>query len=158
MADGVSHVSSACLKIRKNNRQRTTRLKRIKPSLTLCIIALLSIAGFSSATDFEAYKESYEKKLEKIILDHRTKIDELDGQYLKCLNTLGTRAQKQGDLEKVTAVTAETERFIEAQTVSEDVLKDSFPDLKKLQESCIIQVSKLELAKAKPVGGQVKTD
>lgn len=131
--------------------QRTTRMKRIKPALILSIITLLSIARLSSAGDLKTYTETYEKKLEEITLAHSTKTDEMNARYLKYLRTLGTSVQKQGELDKVKAVTKEIERFIKAKTVSKDVSKDTFPDLKKLQQSYITHAKSLELGKAKQV-------
>ena len=82
----------------------------MKRLIAVAGIVLIS-AGLASAADLAAYKATYEKQMEGIILTHGMKMTELGQQYSTALDVLLAKVKKDGDLDKTTAVLEELARF-----------------------------------------------
>jgi len=120
----------------------------MKTAITIIGVVLVS-ASLASAVDLKTYKDKYEQSLEEIILAHGMKMSDLGQQYTKSLDVLLTRVKRKGDLNKVTAVMDEIQRFRK-----ENAMPDAPPallDIKNLQVSYTKQASALEGHNAKRV-------
>lgn len=115
-------------------------------------IAVLFLAcwaiSISPAADLKTYKDVYDKSLEEIVLGHGPKLQELQQQYAKSLEVVKARVQGGGDLEKTKAVMGEIERFQKDKNIP---LDSALPELKKLQNVFLKQLTDLEQDKARRV-------
>jgi len=81
-------------------------------------IALLS-ANLTSAKDLKTSKAIYELRLGSVNRSHRTRMSNLGDNYTKALDSLLSKVQKAGDLDKTTVVKKEIARFNLSQTMPE---------------------------------------
>jgi hypothetical protein len=101
-----------------------------------------------TCAEFKAVWDSYKDALEKIAAEHQGKLDALQQQYLKALETLKGTVQSQGHLEKTIAITAEIERFGEEKGVPPEPGADTLAEVKRLQASYAKAVAPLEKERA----------
>ena len=122
---------------------------------TSAVLVLLTCATTLLASDLKTYKATYEKEMESIILGRGVTVSQLNESYSKSLKDLSDRATNAGDLDKVRAVMAETERFAKENTVLSGDAKDSSPDLKRAQLAYLQNMTGLKSAQARKIMGLV---
>jgi len=86
-----------------------------------------------TCTEFKAIWDVYKANAEKITADFQPRLDVLQQQYQKGLETLKGTVQRRGDLEKTQAVVAEIERFEETKSVPPTPEEDTIAEIKTLQ-------------------------
>jgi hypothetical protein len=101
--------------------------------------------------DLKTLQDMYAKAIQKVEGDNASAAQSLSATYVKELQTLQQTAKKAGDIEQLTAVNRELERFKTEQTVP-DQPDASIPDaVKKLQTQYKSVVTKNDLEKNKKI-------
>lgn len=117
--------------------------------LTAIAGVVMLTAGLASANDLNAYKSTYEKRLDDLILSHGIQMTELGQQYIKSLEKLLAKIKKAGDLDKTTAVMEEVARFRNERGIP--ATPSELPDLQYLQSLFTKQASIQEAENAKSI-------
>ena len=107
-----------------------------------------ALAGFVAvcvqAQDLKTLKDHYEKNVEEIRSGFQPKFEDLQGQYLKTLDALKSRAQNQGDLKTIKAAIAEIERFRKAQNLPATPNQNALKAINSLQSDYVKQFTRQE--------------
>ena len=98
----------------------------------------------ATCAEFKAVWDTYKTNAEKINAEFQPKVDALQQQYGKALETLKGTVQRRGDLEKTQAVVAEIERFEETKTLPPAPDEDAIAEIKTLQANYIRPFAVLE--------------
>ena len=122
----------------------------MKKSAAALLFLFMSSAVLLSA-DLKTYQTTYEKEMEAIVLEHVMGLTKLNESYQNALNSLHKGVMQAGDLLKIKAVMAESERFITSKSVTADNAKDSSPDLKKIQLFYLQHLESMENGRARNV-------
>lgn len=121
----------------------------MRPFALLAPLAFCSTLLF--AADLSAYRSTYEKEVQAIVLNHATNCAKLDAQYAKAVEDFRMRATRAGDLERAQAAIGEQERFARDPTVDESRINKRIPDLEAIQQSHIRSSKALQVFRARQI-------
>lgn len=121
-------------------------LSLVLPWHVLLAIALLSGPATSPAAEFDAYRQTYEKKLLEIQAQHAADTNALTGFYKTALESLLAKVKAAGDLAKVKAVLAELERQTSGATGPDDL--PTIPEVVSLRTALASRSAHLEKKRA----------
>lgn len=113
----------------------------MRTSFTFLIVCLFPIPFLSTAwaADLNTYRDVYQKESQEILVSFQPRFDGLQQQYQKSLDGLKTAAQKQGDLVKIKAAIAESERFQKEKRLPATLTETEIPEIKALQSAYVKQ-------------------
>ena len=114
---------------------------------------LILLPSFTTvlAQDLTAFKDTYEKQMEVIVLEHGVRIGQLNDTFNKSLSALSEGATKAGNLDRVKEVMLAIERFSASHSLTGEEVKDSSYDLKQLQIAYMQDAERLETSKARKI-------
>lgn len=116
----------------------------------LLLAAVIVIASYGHAQDYETYRKKYEEALLVIVEEHSQQVANLMTTYSTGLNTVKAAVQAAGDLDKLKSVMGEIDRLRTAQTLPKENDKP-IPEVLALAKDCQANTGKAHAARAQRI-------
>ena len=105
---------------------------KLKAARGFCFF--ISLSCVTIASELPTLIDSYQKDVQRIDEEYQTKIELVKTNYVKSLETVLSKIQATGNLEKTLAVKTEVERFYTVGTVSKSPSSNLLPEISASQE------------------------
>lgn len=115
------------------------------------IILLFIFVVTSGASDLTTYRDTYERELGNIALAHGERTLKLHSSYLRALDSLQTKVQKAGVLDKIVAIKSEKERFNAEKSVPDTQPEGQILEITSIQKSFLENDKAIKMGKARSI-------
>ncbi len=119
-------------------------------SVSVFLIGLFFVSALPAA-ELTALRQTYDKQMGGIAVEHSVQIRKLDGAYARSVSAAADRAANAGALDRAKEMTTEAERFALAKSIAVDGVDGGCEALQKMQRSYLKSTDGLVAARAKKI-------